>query len=450
MSASRILSRLVAVGAALALTAVSGCAPEGGTPSGTAGGGGSGEATTVNIWGWMAAEGLWQKVEDRMKAQGVEVDITYRATDPQQYGAVLQTAISGGQGPDIFPIGASAAAPYKFVDAAQLEEIDDFVDLSAFKPDYLSYARIDDKHYGVPFALWTMQMFYNTEVFARYNISEPQTWDELIAICDKLQSEGIVPIAAQGQGANGQAALTWMMEAMAPSLLGADWINKLVTKEVDFTDPRFVDLLAKMQSLTKYFPKNWAASGAGGTEMQTMVATGKAAMTMTGLWDVGGNFAKINPDLKVGQFMIPPPNAGGKPQMDWIVDGVFAMSSGLKGAKAEAAKKILAYTATPEFAQLWMDTFPGVSALPGVKADPEPPSVTETREILEAGEGTPVDLFGTGSPLMQPPLSSGSEVAAAESVQSVNWTTLPLLMSGELTPEEAAKKFQEKLSWFFK
>ncbi len=39
-------------------------------------------------------------------------------------------------------------------------------------------------------------MIYNKEIFAKYGIEVPKTWDELIAACDKLKAAGVAPFYA--------------------------------------------------------------------------------------------------------------------------------------------------------------------------------------------------------------------------------------------------------------
>ncbi|MEU6539340.1 extracellular solute-binding protein [Streptomyces sp. NPDC047000] len=54
------------------------------------------------------------------------------------------------------------------------------------------------KWYGVPnYAEYTMA-FYNTDLFKKYNIAEPKTFDELTAAMDKFVAKGVTPLANAG------------------------------------------------------------------------------------------------------------------------------------------------------------------------------------------------------------------------------------------------------------
>jgi multiple sugar transport system substrate-binding protein/raffinose/stachyose/melibiose transport system substrate-binding protein len=406
------------------------------------------QAAEVVVWGWQQNADLWKDVEKALQAQGEDVTIQYRASDPQQYGAILQSALTGGGGPDVFAIGASAPAPYKFIAAGQLEPLDSIIDPSLIDEKYFDFSTADGVNYGVPFALLTIQWYYNKDMFAEAGLEPPKTWDDLVKVAEALKAKGIIPIAAMGQGAYGQASINWSAEALSASLLGREFIADIVDRKKNFTDERFVTFLTKLKELTNYYQPNWQASGSSGTEMQTLFTTDQAAMTVSGLWDVALNFNKMNPDLNVGSFLTPTLTAGETPYIDYIIDGVFSMRSGIDDpAERKSTEAVIKFTATKEFGDMYAKANSAISPIAGVVNPDEHPVVSQSRDWLTCC-GAP-DLLGTGSPFMEPPLSTGSDVAAYDSVQSVAWTVLPPMMRGEITPEQAAQQFQERLSWYF-
>jgi ABC-type glycerol-3-phosphate transport system substrate-binding protein len=402
----------------------------------------------VVVWGYQQNADMWKQIEQKLNESGANVSIQYRASDPQQYGAILQTALTGGSGPDIFAIGASSPAPYKYVAANQLAPLDGVIAKSNIPDRYYDYSTVDGKNYGVPFALLTIQGYYNKDLFQKEGVEPPRTWDDLIALCKKFEADGITPIAAMGQGAYGQASINWSAEALSGSLLGRQFIDDLEAKKKDFSDPVFVNFLTRLQELTQYYQPNWQASGATGTEMETYFATGQAAMMFGGIWDVAINFNKINPDLNVGLFVPPPMTASDSPYVDYIVDGVFAMNNNIQDPREKAAAEaIIKYTATPEFGTFYGQANSAISPINGVVNPQESPLVSEARKLI-ASSGAK-DILGTGSPFMEPPLNTGTNVKAYDSVQSVAWTALPPMMRGEVSPADTAKQFQDRLSWYF-
>jgi len=91
------------------------------------------------------------------------------------------------------------------------------IDTSDFLPSiYDPYTRIDGKRYGLPFDGDTHVLFVNTEIFERYKVELPQTWDEYDAATEKItkDSKG----ASYGAVIEGQ---------QVPMILGCTFINRL-------------------------------------------------------------------------------------------------------------------------------------------------------------------------------------------------------------------------------
>jgi multiple sugar transport system substrate-binding protein len=53
---------------------------------------------------------------------------------------------------------------------------------------------VDGKQYGVPYSYYQWGMYYNKDMFDKYGLTEPKTWDEFLAVCETLKSNGIAPI----------------------------------------------------------------------------------------------------------------------------------------------------------------------------------------------------------------------------------------------------------------
>lgn len=47
--------------------------------------------------------------------------------------------------------------------------------------------------WGVPFKTYTILLYYNKDIFQKYNITPPETFDELLAVCKKLKDVGVKP-----------------------------------------------------------------------------------------------------------------------------------------------------------------------------------------------------------------------------------------------------------------
>ena len=56
----------------------------------------------------------------------------------------------------------------------------------------LQYERFEGI-WGVPFKTYTILLYYNKDIFKKYNIAPPETFDELLEVCKKLKDVGVKP-----------------------------------------------------------------------------------------------------------------------------------------------------------------------------------------------------------------------------------------------------------------
>ena len=57
------------------------------------------------------------------------------------------------------------------------------------------FARRLPKVYGIPVDYYPWAVFYRKSVFQSKNYTIPATWTDLKALCTKMQSDGLTPIA---------------------------------------------------------------------------------------------------------------------------------------------------------------------------------------------------------------------------------------------------------------
>ncbi|MHB9861352.1 ABC transporter substrate-binding protein [Streptomyces sp. YIM S03343] len=90
------------------------------------------------------------------------------------------------------------------------------------------------KWYGVPnYAEYTM-VFYNKDLFKKYNVAEPTTFDELTAAMDKFVAKGVTPLANAGAEYMAQQYLY----QLALTKADRSWVDKyeLYKGKTDFHD----------------------------------------------------------------------------------------------------------------------------------------------------------------------------------------------------------------------
>ena len=179
--------RLAAISAAIALAAVAmtGCA--GGTSASTAPTS-SNDPVKLTLWSWGA--GLEEQAALYHKEHpNVTVEFVNAGVGPAQFEKVRNALKAGSGAPDAFFVGASILPSFVVTDSV--------VDLNEFgaqdlKDDQVASAweagEVDGGHYYYPVGWGPYMYFYRADVFEKYGIEVPTTWDEFATAAEKLHT----------------------------------------------------------------------------------------------------------------------------------------------------------------------------------------------------------------------------------------------------------------------
>lgn len=384
---------------------------------------------TVTVWSWRAQDkALWDKIQQKMNDAGEKITIDFRGIKSTEFDSVLQTAMSGGEGPDVFTARGGSGTK-KYAEAKQIAPLDG-LKLTAFDKGILDQASFEGKVYAVPFAVQTLTFFYNKQIFDKHGLKEPATWDELIKTMDTLKSKGITPLAIGGKDGY---ALCLMVDTIGATWLGDQWAADAIAGKTNFADPKFVDILKKIDTLKGYAQKDFI--GTAQRDARTLFATGQTAMIIDGIWAVETYYLKTDPNIQLGSFLAPPAKAGDPVRLYPYVDGGYAVNANSK--VKEAAMRVAAYTAMDEFAQTYADLFAEIPGNKNVKfPDSKPMLAKAVKQKNELGLKT---LFRIRSPFD----------GGAPDISTSLGANLQGMLSGKQTPEQAAQAVQKDLaSWY--
>ena len=409
---------------ALALTA---CAPSGGGPEAA-----SGDQVTLKVWSWRTEDvAAYDKIFKTFEDEHPNIAVEFEAFQNTEYNQILATGLAGSDGPDV-PMVRAYGQLQPTIEAGQLEAIDGKVDgLDGIDASVIAGAqgKEDGKTYAVPLATQTLQMFYNKDIFEKQGIEEPKTWDEFIALNDKLKAAKVTPIAL---GAKDDWVLPMFADIVGSARYGGSEFEKQVLAgDADFTDPDYVASLQIVDDLQKYLTPD--TIGVSYTDSQIQFTSGQAAQFAGGSFELS-TFRTQAPDLNIGSYQVPvPPNSVlDAPVSPAYADGNFAVNS--KSEHQDEAFELLNWMATPEFGQLVADELNQFSAIPGVEySDPVMQQAWEDYQNGKAPYMLLVD-FRYGEPL-------GTDVLGKE-VQS--------MLLGKTDAEGAAEALQTGVSQWFK
>lgn len=407
-----------------------------------------GNVPTVTVWSWRAQDKpLWQTVQSDLAKQGTKVNIDFRGIEATSYDSVLQTAMNGGQGPDIF-YDRAGEGTQTYAAANMIKPLDSFVNTSDIDPSAVATAKYKGKTYGVPFAIQTMSVFYNKDVLAKYHMSVPTSWTGWLAEMKKLKSAGVTPMYVMGvQG--------WMLalqiDAVGASTMPDSFTKALTAKKAKYSDPPYVKTLTAFQQFAPYLEPNWQAVGSSDTEQETALALGKCAFVIDGIFDTP-EMTKVNPNVHLGQFLVPSPD-GGQSKIDWYVDGEISMNSKIgNSAEANAAQKIMAFTSTPAFGRAFSGIAGEISPIHGVSVPAKYPLSVQAAKWYQSVPISPI--FGIRSPMDTPPpnvsaLKKNKSPDTTAGIFTAEQNIAVPLLQGKSTPQQAADQVQKAEQWYF-
>ena len=388
------------------------------------------EKVTIVVTSWRTDDiDAMNKINAVFMEKYPNITVKFDPIKNTEYAAQLQTALETQSDKydvmGIFPFGMAQT----YSDNGYALALDDLVpNLSNIPENILVKYSAGGSVIAVPVAAVSHGVYYNKDIFAKYDLQVPKTWAEFMAVCKTLKDNGETVIA-QG-AADGFAAGEHFYDNIGPNFFGGEASRqKLMAGEMKFTDEKFVNAFTAVESLIPYFVDGYQAVDYVG--MQQLFKTGQAAIMFSGSWEISG--FQASEGLNFGWFAPPLENAGDKLQYCFLSDLGFAMSKYTKNP--DAAAKYLNWVSSPEFAQLFMENIPGFFTYVTGDYTLDPVAL----QMLNAAKDA--DLIER---LMTEKLSD----KAPSGTEILN-TAAQKLILGEVNPKEAAEYVQTNLeTWF--
>ncbi|MFF8521760.1 ABC transporter substrate-binding protein [Streptomyces werraensis] len=283
---------------------------------------------TVTVWSWeptlktVAAD--FQKKHPKVK-----INLVSERSGDKHYTA-LSNAISAGKGvPDV--------AQLEYFSIGQYSLTKGLTDLSGFGADKLASTYTPgpwnavtegDKVYGLPMDSGPMALFYNKQVFDKYKIAVPTTWDEYLDAARELHKADPKAYIANDTGDAGfTTSLLWQAGSRPYKVDGTD-------VKIDFGDAnakKFTDVWQKLIDEKLLAPvTSWTDDWYKG------LGDGTIATLATGAW-MPANFESGVPNAS-GQWRVAPLPAWTKGDKASAENGGSALT-----VPALAKNKALAY-----------------------------------------------------------------------------------------------------------
>jgi len=197
-----------------------------------------GAVTVLGVWGGDELTNFQEAVFPFTDETGI--GMAFEGT--RDLAAVLTTRVEAGNPPDL-AILPNPGQMYELAEDGNLIDISKFMDMDKLNTNYakawLDLASYDDTLYGIFYKVANKSLiWYNPTAFTAGGYDIPTTWDELIALSDKIVSDDKAPwaIGFESGAASGWPATDWIEDIMLRTA-GPDVYDKWVSHEIPWTDP---------------------------------------------------------------------------------------------------------------------------------------------------------------------------------------------------------------------
>ncbi|MDN4087618.1 ABC transporter substrate-binding protein [Paenibacillus polymyxa] len=276
----------------------------------------------------------------------------YSENSSSSYLDWLKTKDAVGEFPDLVEMRDTEV----FADAGKIVELpSDLVQLLDSPP------AVEGKVWNAPLSMNAPQgIIYSKKAYADAGITElPKTYDEFIAIQEKLKASGMTPLVVGGKDIFHMGF--WVNKFLIDDVYSKDpnWNSKKTAKKVGFTDENVVQAMTDYKELFKnYVDKGWLSTPDNQTA--SFLITGKAAQLYSGTW-MFSQIEEADPNFEYGFYAVPDRkgkvNIIGLPSpAGWSLSAEVAKDP----EKTEAIKKFIRFFFEPEQYSQYLASINGI------------------------------------------------------------------------------------------
>ena len=290
----------------------------------------------------------FDQVEEQFNASHDDIHLTI--SSPNDASTILRTRFIREDYPDIIGIGGDINYSY-YVDADILADVSDYPGMADVKESYIDILEAleitpTDGTYGVPYVANAAGILYNRDMFEEHGWEIPESWDELMDLCEEIEAEGILPFYF-GFRDTWTCLAPW--NSLAVDLAPADTCQRVNAGETTFSE-EYVEVAEKCAQLVSYGPDDPFAYGYN--DACTAFANGESAMYPIGSYAVP-QILSVNPEMNIDSFVTPGNDDASKNTLNSGVDLLFAVTAECENK--EAAYEVLDFLMDDANIQAYID-----------------------------------------------------------------------------------------------
>jgi raffinose/stachyose/melibiose transport system substrate-binding protein len=280
----------------------------------------------------------------------VTVDATY-TTNVTVQSQLLLTELAAGNGPDLMAIGAGSGSPTGVITLAKAGYLAPLVHKPWTKwslPALISADKYGQGLFGFATAVSFQAMFTNDDLFKKLGLKVPQTFSQLLAVCQQAKNDGTIPLLVPAQGST---VVQHLLEDISLTTVYAgdkQWTQELKAGRVTFNGTAAwhaaLQELVDMKNAGCLGP---AATGTSAIAADAEFAQGQALM----LFNSSGHQAMIDTGNPQFSYSVRPFPAGSSPgqsvaQTGGTID--LAVNARVSAQNQAAAQQFVDFVARPK------------------------------------------------------------------------------------------------------
>lgn len=290
-----------------------------------------------------APKQAFEWVIEKFEAEHPDITVNWNIFDHEGYKTSIRNFLTA-DAPDVAAwYAGNRMAP--FVKAGLFEDVSDVWEDNGLNEAMASTAAsmtIDGKKWGVPYTYYQWGIYYRKDIFEKYDLDVPGTWQRFIDVCETLKENGVTPITI---GTKYLWTAAGVFDYLNLRVNGYDVHNELTAGKIKYTDERIQQVFNYWEELVRpgYFIDNHAAYS--WQEALAPMVQGEAAMYVMGNFAVAPLREAGLTDDQLG-FMPFPEITPGLPAAEEAPTDTFHIPANAKNK--EDARTFLAFLASAE------------------------------------------------------------------------------------------------------
>lgn len=403
-----------------------------GSGGGTEGGGEGSVGTAViryftGIEETPALEEQARQVVEDFEAANPDIDVERESISPEDQRTVIQTRLRSDEPPDVFGYDTGPGFAGVLAEADLLYPLEDAYEQYDWPVYDWAKQRVtyDGVLSGVPGSVEEIGVYYNKQVFEDLGFEEPATLEELEAIAQAVQDEGMIPFAFGDQE---KWPAGHLFSIAVSNLLGPQGLDEVLYGNGRWDSPevvRGIDLMFSDFVEKGYYPEDVTAITY--EDANGLFYAGDAAMVPTGTWLVPEIDETVQ-DFEVGFFPFPAIDGSGISPPSGVGGGLFVAAN---TEEPEAAIKFVDYLQFNE--QRVRQDLERFNTIPAFEVD------TSGLELTPLFESVLEDLEQAEEPSA---FGYNIDVLAPQNFNTVMFDGFQDVLNGDKTPQEQAEDLQ--------